>query len=256
MRRSRNPNGSGESIQWISGPGPRARVPPDRLCPPGEPNEAMGPRAPIDGWFPLSSGERNVCNKIRSLAPLRKRATLGPSTPLRKRPSRAAETRNAGCQNEIGQRVVEVRLDGLPHRRQSKRPPARKSKLRRGILEGRVRSGGIRHRESLSRDRVRWGGRGLDGRTRRANGWMGGGELGGTKASRELVGGRSVLELVGGGLIENELRGRVGFGGMGSLGVAGWGGASGCSEAGSSGSGVPRAVTWTLRFAFGARTPW
>ena len=59
MRRSRDVNGSGESIHWISGPGLQARVPRDRLCPPGEPNEAMGPRAPDRRMVPALERRTN-----------------------------------------------------------------------------------------------------------------------------------------------------------------------------------------------------
>jgi transposase len=44
---------TGESIHWISGLGPRVRVPTDRLCAPGEPNEAMGHRAPDRRMVPV-----------------------------------------------------------------------------------------------------------------------------------------------------------------------------------------------------------
>ena len=88
---------------------------------------------PIEGWFPLSSGERIGCDRSRSLVPPRERATLKPSTSLRRPPSRAAETTNAGRQNETGRRVAEVRLDDLPHRRKFKGPLKVGGKVGRGF---------------------------------------------------------------------------------------------------------------------------
>ncbi len=52
--RTRRRDGWGVSIREISGPGRLSfRVPTHRLCPPGEPNQAMGEKSPIEGWFPL-----------------------------------------------------------------------------------------------------------------------------------------------------------------------------------------------------------
>jgi len=114
--RSRDLNGSGESIHWISGPGLQARVPGIGYAPLESRTKQWAQEPPIEGWFPLSSGEQVGCDRPRSLVPSRERANLEPSTSLRKRPSRAAETTNVGRQDEIGRRVGEVRLDSLPHR--------------------------------------------------------------------------------------------------------------------------------------------
>lgn len=80
------------------------------------------PESPIEGWFPPFGGERSGCDRMPSLAYLRRKATIKPSIPLRTRAPRPPETTDAGRQNTIGLRVVEVRLEGLPHRRKSKRP--------------------------------------------------------------------------------------------------------------------------------------
>jgi hypothetical protein len=84
--------------------------------------ERFRSRAQGIGWFPPLGGERTGCDRTRSLVPSRERATLEPSISLRERPFRAPETTDAGRQNTTGQRVVEVRLDSLPHRRKSNRP--------------------------------------------------------------------------------------------------------------------------------------
>ena len=94
------------------------------------------PESPIEGWFPPLGGERTGCDRTRSLVPPRDRATLEPSTSLRERPFRAPQTTDAGRQNSIGQRVVEVRLDGLPHRRKFKGPFAagRRGRTGQGVM--------------------------------------------------------------------------------------------------------------------------
>jgi len=101
---------------------------------------------PIEGWFPLSSGEQIGCDRPRSLVPPRERATLKPSTSLRKPPSRATEKTNAGRQNEIGQRAAEVCLDSLPHRRRFKRPPRAERQGWAGVLAVQATGDGVRER--------------------------------------------------------------------------------------------------------------
>ena len=93
---------------------------------------AMEP--PIEGWFPPPDGERSGCDRIRNLAPVRGRAAIERSVPLCEPPCPAAEATDAGRQNHIGQRVVDVCLDGLPHRRESKRRP-RSERRYGGVFE-------------------------------------------------------------------------------------------------------------------------
>jgi len=103
---------------------------------------------PAKGWFPLSSGEQTGCDRTRSLVPPGEIATPEPSTSPRRRPHRAAEITNAGRQYQNGQRVGEVRLDGLPHGSPMEGMymafPARRGKERRwfGLCKPRQLGGG------------------------------------------------------------------------------------------------------------------
>jgi hypothetical protein len=70
--------------------------------------------SPIEGWFPLSRGERSCCDVVRKTIV---RPTLKHRPPRSRDRSRPNGVPDAGRHSFGARRAGEVRLDSLPHRR-------------------------------------------------------------------------------------------------------------------------------------------
>ena len=80
-----------------------------------------GTEPQIEGWFPLTSGERTGSDVLRALARFATQAMIDNRFGLLRNAPRAWDNTDAGCKTCGRQRGTGVCLDILPHRRTARR---------------------------------------------------------------------------------------------------------------------------------------